>query len=99
MLACTMCGRTQREVAALIAGPTVYICDACVRLAADVLAGMAVSASPGPSGPAQAEECTYCGEKRGGRRRLVVWADDRAICSPCVEECVEILAKIARARN
>ena len=31
-LACTFCGRSQREVRKLIAGPRVYICDACVDL-------------------------------------------------------------------
>lgn len=29
-LACSFCDKNQRDVAKLIAGPTVYICDGCV---------------------------------------------------------------------
>ncbi len=31
-LACSFCGKSQKEVRKLIAGPTVYICDECVEL-------------------------------------------------------------------
>jgi ATP-dependent Clp protease ATP-binding subunit ClpX len=37
-LSCSFCGKGQREVRKLIAGPTVYICDGCVRLCNDILA-------------------------------------------------------------
>jgi ATP-dependent Clp protease ATP-binding subunit ClpX len=30
VLACSFCGRSEREVANLVAGPRVYICDACI---------------------------------------------------------------------
>ena len=36
-LVCSFCGKMQSEVAALIAGPTVYICDECVGLCALIL--------------------------------------------------------------
>lgn len=36
-LRCSFCGKSQREVAKIIAGPTVYICDECVRLCAEIL--------------------------------------------------------------
>jgi hypothetical protein len=39
-LACSFCGKSDREVAKLIAGPGVHICDACVGLCNDVLAGL-----------------------------------------------------------
>ena len=35
---CTFCGRSHQEVAKLIAGPGVYICDACVGLCNGILA-------------------------------------------------------------
>ena len=38
ILACSFCRKRQDEVRQLIAGPTVYICDECVRRYADVLA-------------------------------------------------------------
>jgi hypothetical protein len=37
-LHCSFCGKSQHEVRALIAGPTVYICDECVGLCNDVIA-------------------------------------------------------------
>ena len=40
-LACSFCGKAQGDVASLVAGPTVYICDECVETAlARVLDGM-----------------------------------------------------------
>ncbi|HTN51195.1 MAG TPA: ClpX C4-type zinc finger protein, partial [Anaeromyxobacter sp.] len=37
-LQCSFCGKGQREVRKLIAGPTVYICDECIRLCNDIIA-------------------------------------------------------------
>jgi ATP-dependent Clp protease ATP-binding subunit ClpX len=37
-LQCSFCGKSQREVKKLIAGPTVYICDECIRLCNDIVA-------------------------------------------------------------
>ena len=37
-LSCSFCGKGQREVKKLIAGPTVYICDECIRLCNDIIA-------------------------------------------------------------
>ena len=37
-LNCSFCGKTQREVKKLIAGPGVYICDECVDLFNDIIA-------------------------------------------------------------
>jgi len=37
LLRCSFCGKHQKEVKKLIAGPTVYICDSCVHLCDDVI--------------------------------------------------------------
>jgi hypothetical protein len=37
-MCCSFCGKPHTEVAKLIAGPGVYICDGCVGLCVDVLA-------------------------------------------------------------
>lgn len=37
-LACSFCKRSETEVAKLVAGPGVYICDGCVELANSVIA-------------------------------------------------------------
>ena len=36
-LACSFCGKSQKEVKKLIAGPTVYICDECIELCNDII--------------------------------------------------------------
>src|SRR5512142_724042 len=37
-LCCCFCGKSQKEVKKLIAGPTVYICDECIALCNDIIA-------------------------------------------------------------
>jgi hypothetical protein len=53
-LVCSFCGSTAAEVARLIAGPRVFICDACVARCNEILAehppGAAASASLGATG-------------------------------------------------
>ena len=35
---CSFCGKSQKQVKTLIAGPGVYICNECVDLCAEILA-------------------------------------------------------------
>ncbi|QCO71021.1 ATP-dependent Clp protease ATP-binding subunit ClpX [Buchnera aphidicola] len=37
LLYCSFCGKNQKEVQKLIAGPTVHICDECVKLCNDII--------------------------------------------------------------
>ncbi|MBX2813863.1 MAG: ATP-dependent Clp protease ATP-binding subunit ClpX [Myxococcales bacterium] len=37
-LTCSFCGKSQKEVKKLIAGPSVYICDECISLCNDIIA-------------------------------------------------------------
>ncbi len=37
-LTCSFCGKSQKEVKKLIAGPSVYICDECIGLCNDIIA-------------------------------------------------------------
>ena len=52
-LACSFCGKRAAEVSKLVAGPKVFICDACVaeasRIMSDPGVGGAVQAQPAPS--------------------------------------------------
>ena len=48
-LACSFCGKSQKEVKKLIAGPTVYICDECIELCNDIIAEEASRESEAPS--------------------------------------------------
>jgi hypothetical protein len=34
---CSFCGKTQRQVEKLIAGPGVYICDECVEMMVEII--------------------------------------------------------------
>ena len=36
-LFCSFCGKNQKEVKKLIAGPTVFVCDECVELCMDII--------------------------------------------------------------
>lgn len=45
---CSFCGKTQDEVARLIAGPGVYICDECIDLCIDIIEGTPPGASAKP---------------------------------------------------
>lgn len=36
-LFCSFCGKNQKEVAKLIAGPAVYICDECIQLCSEII--------------------------------------------------------------
>jgi ATP-dependent Clp protease ATP-binding subunit ClpX len=60
-LSCSFCGKGQREVRKLIAGPTVYICDECIRLCNDIIAEEAErdEGRPAVSLPTPAEIKTF----------------------------------------
>src|SRR5512145_1656500 len=47
-LCCSFCGKSQKEVKKLIAGPTVYICDECIDLCNDIIAEETSRETDGP---------------------------------------------------
>ncbi len=53
-LTCSFCGKSQREVKKLIAGPSVYICDECIDLCNDIIReeGQKVGGATAATGPA-----------------------------------------------
>jgi ClpX C4-type zinc finger len=106
LLACSFCGKHQREVRKLIAGPGVYICNLCIALAANVLAS---------GDPADTElgtmnalpehstrlKCSFCGKDRRQAAGLVVMpgvtlertSASAAVCSECLDLCHEIITE------
>jgi ATP-dependent Clp protease ATP-binding subunit ClpX len=60
-LSCSFCGKGQREVRKLIAGPTVYICDECIKLCNDIIAeeGEREEGKPAVNLPTPAEIKTF----------------------------------------
>jgi hypothetical protein len=49
-LCCSFCGKLEDEVKKLVAGPNVYICDACVNICNQVMADSEGAKTP-PSSP------------------------------------------------
>ena len=89
-MVCSWCDRPPSEVAKLIAGPNVFICDACIGAAEHVLAG----APAGRAGLRRAKTgathlCTFC-HKRGSAKRALVLGPAN-VCSECLRICREIL--------
>jgi ClpX C4-type zinc finger protein len=78
---CTWCDRPPSEVAKLIAGPKVFICDECIAAAARRLTGAAHHRS--------SRRCGFCSRRANTTRAMVEGAT--SICSDCLRACREIL--------
>jgi hypothetical protein len=89
---CSWCGRPPSEVAKLIAGPRVYICDACVGEAEAASAGRAGAGGMFTSSlpRRRVRRCAFCG-RRSGAARPMVSARAGHICGDCLRVCREIL--------
>lgn len=105
-LACTFCGKSQHEVRKLIAGPSVYICDACVALAGGVVSSGSAAGTPlGRMHAAPVQDggarCRFCAKRRDHVTGLAAmpvesggtFAGPAAICVECLSLCNEILAE------
>ena len=92
-LSCTFCKQPNNQVAKLIAGPEVFICDACVELAEE---RVTTGSTPGTGGLfALAKErakvrCSFC---RKGKmiNRMLLTSPAANICSECLHACRQIL--------
>ena len=92
-LICTCCGRPQDEVARLIAGPKVFICDACVAVAEQSLTGTSASATRRSWALAKEEgkgRCSFCGKRKSSERPLLTGPAVN-ICGECLKVCRQIL--------
>src|SRR6266849_4884370 len=84
-LICTFCERPDDQVAKLIAGPEVFICDACVALAARAKNGGSAAARDPftlakEGGKAR---CAFC-RKRRTTDRLLLTSSAANICGECL---------------
>jgi hypothetical protein len=88
---CSWCGRPPSEVAKLIAGPNVFICDSCIE-SAEKAAGGRAGAGPfaGTKKKSVATRCAFCGKRAAGQRSLVT-APAGHVCTDCLRVCREIL--------
>jgi ClpX C4-type zinc finger len=97
-LTCSFCGKYQKQVEKLIAGPGVYVCDGCIGRVHSVLAaaGKTVSTRVATiqqvSDEVGAGSCSFCGKARH-RVESMAAAGDARICNECVELCDEITSE------
>lgn len=95
-LACSFCNRSVREVAKLIQGPSVNICNVCVDSSRAVLSGESVQDWAVISGGS----CQFCGRATAQKRHVVEKVDrDVRICENCVKLCDEVLTEEAKQRE
>jgi len=95
-LSCTFCGRTKDQVAGLIAGPKVFICDSCVSRAEKSLQGTSPEGSEAiaPANGNTKARCSFCGKRKASDRALLAGARSN-ICSECLGVCRQILEDCA----
>lgn len=92
-MTCSFCLRPSEHVEKLIAGPEVFICDACVLSAEQVLR----TKKPKGTGHQRMEpigtvktRCSFCGRKPS-KARGMAGAAEGIVCSECLELCRRIL--------
>jgi hypothetical protein len=90
-LACTFCQRSQDHVTKLIAGPNVFICDACVALAEQSMTNSPATRSGlALAGKDAKSRCSFC-RKRRTTDRPVIKGPAASICLQCLNVCQQIL--------
>ena len=68
LLKCSFCGKSQKQVKKLIAGPGVYICNQCIDLCNNVIREEV------PESPSNTPRCPACHEVLGDRATIHVIA-------------------------
>jgi hypothetical protein len=102
-LRCSFCNKAQAEVHKLIAGPTVFICDECVQVCAEIIANemepIPTTGQPPPvptsSDTTRIVTCALCGLQ-------LPWADALLVSARgflCIGCTGEIEACLAEARE
>jgi hypothetical protein len=106
LLTCTFCGRHQKQVKKLIAGPGAYICDHCTGLARNVISsgepanleGGWLNAVPGQEEQLRVP-CSFCGKYRRQVAGLAISTAQTerkvpaTICNECLDLCDEIITE------
>jgi ClpX C4-type zinc finger len=96
MLKCSFCGKNQKQVRKLIAGPGAFICDECAAKADRVIVTGETAATPlsavKPAGEdVTTAKCSFCGKRRHQVSGLAMAAGG-TICAECLALCHEIIA-------
>jgi hypothetical protein len=86
---CTWCGLPPSEVSKLIAGPRVYICDACIAAAERAAVGRGAAGPFSRMTRASLRRCAFC-RKTAGKDRPILAAATGDICVTCLDTCRQI---------
>jgi ClpX C4-type zinc finger len=98
LLSCSFCGKHQKQIQKLIAGPGAYICNECVKRVHGVLAAAGKTATTPiatigqVSAADRAEQCSFCGKPRS-KITAMASAGHATICNECIELCDEIISE------
>ena len=99
---CSFCGRDQKHVKTLIAGPGVCICNHCIPLAGEVLASGHAADTPAATirlvrEEAREQRCSFCGKRRYQVPAMASAAtapgQAARICDECLRLCHEIVSE------
>lgn len=85
---CSWCDRPPSEVAKLIAGPKVFICDACVEAAERAIRGGGPGVATNATGGGR-YRCAFCRKTANDERPVVIGPPH--VCGECLRMCREIL--------
>ena len=97
LLSCSFCGKHQKQVKKLIAGPDVFICDGCtgrartVMAATDKTASTPIATIQQVSDENREEQCCFCGKRRHQVEAMAA-AGEARICNECLDLCDEIVS-------
>jgi ATP-dependent protease Clp ATPase subunit len=97
LLSCSFCGKHQKQVKKLIAGPDAYICDRCIDRLHPVLAAVGKTAKTPIAVIRQVSDegsdgwCSFCGKGRPQVEAMAA-AGDARICNECLSLCDEIIS-------
>jgi hypothetical protein len=99
-LKCSFCGKHQKQVRKLIAGPGVYICNECIERADQVIETGEPTATPLSAISSVGDDnrygdpvkCSFCGKRRHQVTGLAA-AAGVAICTECLALCHEIITE------
>lgn len=89
-VACSFCGREQKQVLKLIGGPGVYICDLCASTGSEIASGAPSSSGLRLADAIEGRCCSFCGKVLPDVRALVVGPTE-VICTDCLNLCQDIV--------
>ena len=81
----------------LIAGPRSYICDECVNICLDIIAGEREELHEKPDMPGKGANtdwsCSFCNKQHTTVKKLIAGPGGVSICDECLDICLDIVSE------